>query len=349
MSQNKSTATILQHPENSEDSDGTNETAGNTPSPAVIRTVNHVMSSDTQSGILDAFIGYLAAHDPTWRHVISREPIEDAPVYHYHRPHLERSLARTSVVTVHHDLEDTDPWLGSERFISRYREARTIVCLNSCQQEFLRARGFRNVVMIPHGYNDRVFADVHQHPFDPQRKLWLGFVSKRYGRRVKGEAYLEELLKRLHPSRFAFLMIGEGRMTEAFRARRLGFEVRLYERLPYRLFAEAYRRIDVLLMTSRFEGGPANIPEALASATPILSTRVGMARDWLKPGENGFFLSGNADEDAQLLCDLANDINGTLRRLFEGARRLVRDVPTWSVVADRYHAVYRALLPLHTS
>ncbi|MFL6030536.1 MAG: glycosyltransferase family 4 protein [Gaiellaceae bacterium] len=54
-----------------------------------------------------------------------------------------------------------------------------------------------------------------------------------------------------------------------------------------RELAEAYRTVDACLVTSRQEGGPKAVLEAMASGVPLVSTRVGQATELVVDGENG--------------------------------------------------------------
>jgi glycosyltransferase involved in cell wall biosynthesis len=49
----------------------------------------------------------------------------------------------------------------------------------------------------------------------------------------------------------------------------------------------AYRDVDACLVTSRQEGGPKSVLEAMASGVPVVSTRVGQAAELIADGENG--------------------------------------------------------------
>jgi len=299
--------------------------------------VNHVMSNELKSGIFNDFIGYLEEYqnDGTL-HVTSTSPLPEADVYHFHRPHLEEGLPPKSIVTVHHDLMDSDPWLDFSRFSKPYKDAARIVCLNSLQHQWLAARGYEQLEIIPHGFNERFLRPCRR---GDRSKVTLGLASRRYARRVKGEGLLFELAKRLSPDEFSFLLVGAGRTQEANFLGDFGFEARVYEHLPYRLFQQFYQEIDALLVLSWHEGGPACIPEAVSTATPIITTPVGMACDYVQDGRNGIFLSRNPDIDAERIRLLASDAE--LRDMLnKGALDLCNSVPSWKEVSVRYGRIY---------
>ncbi|WP_310613847.1 glycosyltransferase [Limnohabitans sp.] len=110
--------------------------------------------------------------------------------------------------------------------------------------------------------------------------------------------------------------------------RQLGFEVEVFERLPYRVFQGFYGAIDCLLMCSGHEGGPASVPESLATGTPVLTSRVGMSIDLIIDGDNGYFLELNPDEDANVIHRLASSPQA-YASLEATCRSLAAEVPTW--------------------
>ena len=264
--------------------------------------INHVMSRDIQSGIFSSILEYFTDFGSNeFQHIVSVSPIPEAKVYHYHRPHLEEKLLPNSVCTVHHDLNDPDPWHAKYRFIPRYMEAGAIICLNYTQKEILISQGLpeHKLFVIPHGYNQKVLFPKKIKEISDTDKITLGIASRRYGRRVKGEAYLLELAKRLNPDHFKFIFVGKDRQYSALEMQDLGFETQVYERLPYRMFQSFYNNIDVLLMCSSHEGGPANIPEALATGTPIFSSNIGIPKDVVINYKNGLILTLDPDIDAE--------------------------------------------------
>lgn len=309
--------------------------------------VNFVLSEDKFSRIFyEIFQRFLDSHHD-WRISVTERPHRAADVHHFHRPQMEARLPANSVVTVHHDLFDPDPFVSWDVFRQRYREAAHIICLNSNQQETLAARGFTNTTVIPHGFDAGLFAKQPLRRV-ADRKFTFGVISKRYPRRFKGEVFLYELLQRLPVDKVRLLFVGEGRTEDALFAMRLGFDAAAHEVMPYRLFPKVYEAMDALLMVSNFEGGPANLPEAVASGTPVVCTAVGMAPDMVRDGENGLILKGEPDADAALIRKLVSDEGGLLRRLIYGAQR-ASTAHTWDAVIDLHYQLYCQLLGITTA
>lgn len=71
--------------------------------------------------------------------------------------------------------------------------------------------------------------------------------------------------------------------------------------------AELYRSARCLVCASRSEGGPRVVAEALACGTPVVSTAVGMARELVRNGENGFLAGWSAAELATRIIELLSD------------------------------------------
>lgn len=78
------------------------------------------------------------------------------------------------------------------------------------------------------------------------------------------------------------------------------------EKIPYKYFEmvnqsqlnELYNCLDLYIISSRIEGGPQAIPECGLTKTPLVSTDVGMAKDFLNPisiYEPGTFLEAKPD------------------------------------------------------
>ncbi|MBD3843511.1 MAG: glycosyltransferase family 4 protein, partial [Campylobacterales bacterium] len=256
--------------------------------------INFVMSSYAQSSIFEHIIGYFRRYGK-FHYIVTKDAVSGADVYYYFRPHLETKLQKNSIVTVHHDLNEKDDALCIERFIPRYKEASIVVCLNSVQRDILNSYGITSTVVIPHGFNHEILYPIEKRL---SNKKTLGYFSHYYPRNVKGEPYFIELLKKLNPEKYKIILVGEKRLLLGEDIRKLGYECDTYEVLPYSCYNDLYSMIDALIITSAYEGGPANIPEALATHTPIIATKVGMIFDLI--GWEGLtLLTGEIGKDIE--------------------------------------------------
>ena len=294
------------------------------------------MSSDLNSGIFADLIAYSKKYSSGSDEIlVSNKPIEGCDVYHYHRPQLEKQLVKNSIVTVHHDLNDDDQWHLFENFEKQYRQATKIICLNTIQQKYLKKHGIKNTVVIPHGYNENIFSAQEKLA---KKIVNLGIISRRYGRKVKGEALLYDLMKRLDREKIRFTFIGKDRTQDCWKARELGYEAEVFERLPYKIFGSVYENLDALLIPSIYEGGPANLPEAISSATPVIARNVGMVGDYVDES-NGIILTGNPNTDAININEFAADEAFQLEKK-KGAYIKAKQALTWEEVTKMQFELY---------
>lgn len=105
-----------------------------------------------------------------------------------------------------------------------------------------------------------------------------------------------------------------------------------------------YHALDFYLITSREEGGPMGLMEAMASGIPVISTPVGMAADLIKNNLSGK-ISCNFDHNkiAKLIISLIED-KKLKQRIIKNALLAVDDVK-WTKVSDKhYKYVYLPLV-----
>lgn len=103
--------------------------------------------------------------------------------------------------------------------------------------------------------------------------------------------------------------------------------------------ARAYRALDVYIVSSRQEGGPKALLEAMASGVPLVSTRVGQASEIVENGVNGWL----ADvDDPKALAALAARVHERVEPAVIAAGRataerlaLDRLDPLWAPLFDR--------------
>ena len=105
-----------------------------------------------------------------------------------------------------------------------------------------------------------------------------------------------------------------------------------------------YHALDVYLITSREEGGPMGLMEAMASGIPVVSTPVGMSLDLIKNNHSGK-ISNNFDYKniANLFKDLIED--DKLNKVIVKNALQVVDTVSWINISKQYYeGVYLQLL-----
>ena len=105
-----------------------------------------------------------------------------------------------------------------------------------------------------------------------------------------------------------------------------------------------YNALDLYLVTSREEGGPKAVLEAMATGIPLVSTKVGMAPEIIKEGYNGFLAEV---DDVEMLAEKAMKIldeEKLAKEMVENGLETVRDY-SWEEIATRYYErIYRRFL-----
>jgi len=147
--------------------------------------------------------------------------------------------------------------------------------------------------LVPNGVDQKLFRPrskaaarekLDLHPAG-RLVLWVGNLVK-----VKDPALALEALAACPGAEL--LLAGDGPLMPALRrkAARLGLEGRVHwlGRVSHREVADLMAACDALVLSSRSEGDPNVVLEALASGRPVAATRVGGVEELVRPGENGF-------------------------------------------------------------
>ena len=124
-----------------------------------------------------------------------------------------------------------------------------------------------------------------------------------------------------------FVIAGEGpdRQDLEILARDLGIASQVHFLGYVNDTTELYAGVDVLLMTSRAEGTPLTVLEAMAMGVPVVATRVDGMAEVLEDGVDAYLAPpGDLAACAQRTCRLLQD-QALARRFSQAGRRKVRD------------------------
>lgn len=106
-----------------------------------------------------------------------------------------------------------------------------------------------------------------------------------------------------------------------------------------------YHALDLYVVSSREEGGPMGLMESMASAVPVISTRVGMGPDLITDGVSGGLADGfDGEEIAVKAVNLLSMADDEMARIKLNAQFSVK-VADWTKVGQsHWEQVYRNLV-----
>ena len=168
---------------------------------------------------------------------------------------------------------------------------------------------------------------------------WVGRLSREKG----PDVLLDALARREMPASALAVFVGEGPLAPELRQRTV--ELRLDARVTWKgRVANASHLLaafDVLVVSSRTEGGPMVVLEAMATGTPIVATQVGGVPDMLPRGTALLVSPESPSELAAAIRDAFMDPEATRTRARAARRRLDAEygLSSW---AERYEAIYQA-------
>lgn len=145
-------------------------------------------------------------------------------------------------------------------------------------------------------------------------------------------------------SHFALVGDGEERSLLQDQVRQLGLERSVHFHGWCRDLAAVYGDLDVVVNSSRNEGTPVALIEALAAARPVVATRVGGTGDLLQEGAFGRLVPpGDPEALAAAILDCLSDPASASARALAGRALVVKRYSAARLVDD-IDALYRELL-----
>lgn len=164
----------------------------------------------------------------------------------------------------------------------------------------------------------RFNSDTDRHS-EPVRLISVGRLipSKRFDRFISLVARLRGTLNR----EVSGIIVGDGPLKDRLRAEVVlrglpSSAIELYGSIEDS--APVYRKADVFVMTSEYEGTPNVLLEAMASGLPVVAPKVGGVPEIIRDGQNGFLVK--SDDEEGFCAALERLVNDPQLRLSLGRR-----------------------------
>lgn len=160
----------------------------------------------------------------------------------------------------------------------------------------------------------------------PMEKTILGFVGRFAPIKdpLKFISLAENLLEK--NCDYHFLIVGDGPLKESVHlAINASNNSNSFTILPWQNELNLlYRSLDLLVLTSKNEGTPLTILEAMISGTPTASTPVGGVKDLILDNETGILLQNDLNSMAETIIKLLSD-HSLLNAIKQAGIQLVND------------------------
>lgn len=266
---------------------------------------------------------------------------------------LARVPARVS------SAQNTDPW--RRRFMLTFVNrlvtcgCQKVIAVSSEVRDYLlsvRAFPLKKIVVMENSIDIAQFDPERQQPVD-RISAWgfgpddptIGVIGRLEPQ--KGHRFLLEAAARVVKEipRARFLIIGDGPLRSELESQssRLGLDGQVVFTGVRRDIPAILAALDVVTLSSLWEGLPVALLEAMAMEKPVVATAVGGVPDVVHDGHNGLLVpAGDPDELARGLLRVLRDPVAA-RRMGQQAREAVRRRYTTDSMHQRIFALYRSL------
>jgi glycosyltransferase involved in cell wall biosynthesis len=177
------------------------------------------------------------------------------------------------------------------------------------------------------------------------QKDGVGWAEGREPKLIKGPDALVRVLRAV-AARLPIVALvpgpARGYVTSELAAAGIAFRAGPF--VPIETFSRYYHACDACVMPGREEGGPASVLESLATGTPLIAHRTGMAPDVVEHGANGFLVDvGDSEGMADFLEQTLR--NRALRERLSRAAVETAQTYAWPRIAAEYERLYRSVQP----
>jgi glycosyltransferase involved in cell wall biosynthesis len=227
------------------------------------------------------------------------------------------------------------------------RLADKLILLNEGDRAYALRRGWkreRDVALVPHGISERFLADGGA----TQEGRGEGVIFCGSWDNTKGICYLTRAFSRLLETGPATRMtlLGGGvpaeQILSAFPEGTRQF-VTVVPKVPEEEVMRQFRRHDLLIFCSTYEGFGMVVVEAMSQGLPVIATPVGCTTAFVRDGETGLVVPPRDPEAlAGAVRRMLGD-DGLRRRIADNASRLVGGL-TWRSAALKTLQVYESAM-----
>lgn len=174
-------------------------------------------------------------------------------------------------------------------------------------------------------------------------KKYIGFIGRLT--KIKGiDLFLKiiELINKKDKSQ-KFLIIGEGPYIYEVKQAVKKYPIKFIENIAHNEIVKFYNDCSIFMQTSRAEGLPTCILEALSCEVPVVASNVGGTNEIVHNGKTGYlFENGNVNEAIDAIDNIKR--NNLFYELGKNGRELIKNKFSWEVITGKIVLIYKKVL-----
>jgi glycosyltransferase involved in cell wall biosynthesis len=172
------------------------------------------------------------------------------------------------------------------------------------------------------------------------KRKYLGFIGRLT--LIKGIDLFLQLIEKYNEidKNQEYLIIGDGPYLPDVKKAMKKYPITFFKRVPHEDIPNFYNQFSIFIQTSRTEGLPTCVLEALSSEVPVVASKVGGIEELINNGITGYtFESGNLNNAIDQISLIKE--NNSYEMLGKNGRALINKNYSWDIITKKIIKIYK--------
>jgi len=178
---------------------------------------------------------------------------------------------------------------------------------------------------------------------DNVNRIYIGFIGRLT--KIKGLDLFLRLIEEIHnkDKNQEFLIIGEGPYLKEVKKAIQKYPITFFEHVSHNEMVKYYNQCSIFIQTSRAEGLPTCVLEALSCEVPVVASNVGGTNELIHDGKTGYLFENGNINQAINKVNLVKE-----KKLFDelgkNGRTLIKQKFSWKIITKKIILIYKRVL-----
>ncbi len=192
---------------------------------------------------------------------------------------------------------------------------------------------------IPNGVDIEKFK-----PINGMEKKYITFIGRLSY--IKGFDIFLNVIEKFYRQnqKIEFLVVGDGPLYYMLQDFKKRVPIKHYNWVPYEKMIEIYNQSKILMITSRYEGMPTTMLEAMACGTFVVASNIGGIPEVIRNENHGVLFNINNINEVSDLCLSLFEDQSTRKIDSKKVRDYIRKNFSWDVITKKMMKIYQNLI-----